>query len=52
MLFGNDHSKRYCFYKSKGQVMHTGQDNPGYTSKLGDEKLECSIVERDLGDLG
>lgn len=29
--------------------MHLGQDNPGYTYNLGDEKLECSTMERDLG---
>ncbi|PKU34475.1 rna-directed dna polymerase from mobile element jockey-like [Limosa lapponica baueri] len=32
------------FIKSKCQILHLGQDNPGYTYKLGDEKLEVSPV--------
>lgn len=52
MLFGDDHSKNFCFNKSKDQIMHLRQDNPGYyTCKLGDEKLDCSTMERDLGVL-
>ncbi|KAK4810960.1 hypothetical protein QYF61_014432 [Mycteria americana] len=37
------------FNKSKCQVLHQGQGNPGYTYKLGDKRLESSPVERDLG---
>ncbi|KAK4827430.1 hypothetical protein QYF61_017868 [Mycteria americana] len=37
------------FNKSKCQILHLGRGNPGYTYKLGDERLESSPVERDLG---
>ncbi|GAB0194946.1 sorting nexin-12 [Grus japonensis] len=37
------------FNKSKCQILHLGQGNPGYTHKLQDEGLESSPAERDLG---
>ena len=37
------------FNKSKCQILHLGQGNPGYTYKLGDERLENRPAERDLG---
>ncbi|KAK4815565.1 LOW QUALITY PROTEIN: hypothetical protein QYF61_004082 [Mycteria americana] len=37
------------FNKSKCQILYLGRGNPAYTCKLGDEKLESSPTERDLG---
>jgi len=34
------------FNKSKCQILHLGQGNPGYASKLGDQRLESSPEER------
>ncbi|GAB0179754.1 mitochondrial enolase superfamily member 1 [Grus japonensis] len=39
------------FNKGKCQILHLGRGNPGYTYILGDETLEISHVERDLGVL-
>ncbi|GAB0175594.1 hypothetical protein GRJ2_000024600 [Grus japonensis] len=36
------------FNQSKCWILHLGQGNPGYTHKLGDERLESSPAERDL----
>ena len=35
--------------KSKCWILHLGWGSPGYTYKPGDERLESSPVERDLG---
>ncbi|KAK4805528.1 hypothetical protein QYF61_004467 [Mycteria americana] len=40
---------RLEFIKSKSRNLHLGRRNPGYTYKLGDERLESSPAERDLG---
>ncbi|KAK4827214.1 hypothetical protein QYF61_015242 [Mycteria americana] len=37
------------FNKNKCRILHLGQGHPGCTYKLGDERLENSPVERDLG---
>uniref|UniRef100_A0A8B9I9X6 Reverse transcriptase domain-containing protein n=1 Tax=Anser brachyrhynchus TaxID=132585 RepID=A0A8B9I9X6_9AVES len=37
------------FNESKCWVLHLGRGNPGYTYRLGDETLESSLTERDLG---
>jgi len=37
------------FSKSKYWILHLGRGSPGYTYKLGDERLENSPAERDLG---
>lgn len=44
--------KKKRLNKNKGQNMYLGQDNPDYAAYWGDEKLECSTVERDLGGWG
>ena len=37
------------FNKSKCKILQLGQGNPHYQYKLGDERTECSPVEKDLG---
>jgi len=37
--------------KSKYWILHLRQDNPGYTYKSGDRRLESNTMERDLGVL-
>ncbi|GAB0190123.1 mitochondrial enolase superfamily member 1 [Grus japonensis] len=40
------------FNKGKCWILHLGRGNPGYTYRLGDETVETSHAERDLGGLG
>ncbi|KAK4826949.1 hypothetical protein QYF61_012798 [Mycteria americana] len=42
-------TNRMKFNKSECRILHLGQGNPGYMYKLGDERLESSPMERDLG---
>ena len=41
-------TKHMKFNKSESWILHLGWGNPGYTHKLGDERLEGSPTERDL----
>ncbi|GAB0179064.1 hypothetical protein GRJ2_000371700 [Grus japonensis] len=44
-------TNRMRFNRGKCQILHLGRDNPGYTYILGDETLETSHAERNLGVL-
>ncbi|GAB0194130.1 mitochondrial enolase superfamily member 1 [Grus japonensis] len=44
-------TNRVRFNKGKCWILHLGRGSPGYTYRLGDETLETSHAERDLGVL-
>ncbi|GAB0205885.1 mitochondrial enolase superfamily member 1 [Grus japonensis] len=44
-------TNRMSFNKGKCLILHLGMGHPGYTYRLGDETLETSHAERDLGVL-
>ena len=40
------------FYNSKCKVFHLGLGNPHYKYKLGDERIEHNLAEKELGGTG
>ena len=47
-IFSNGQSGIGNFNKSKGQILHQGRGNPGYTHRLEDKTLESNPTESDL----
>jgi len=46
------HVNLVMFNKAKGKVLHLGQGKPRYQHRVGDEGMESSPAQKDLGCWG